>query len=256
MMWCTVDKITRKTVQNEDHIPNAEIKADVDCSSSSRGLFLGIIVLVAIVITTITFFVLVQTNTYTTHALKLGHITDITVYFIMIASIMLAFYRMHMLKYCNSGRRFEHSLLFCSLIGVFILCICNIIAGGFYHVVEQGVLLGLASIMQLIEASMQFIFLISANKRAAKTRDQEREKPGREFVTFVLICNIAVWGLSLFIAQRWSEHGIQTAFYGGVSWNIIMHVTEPLSLFFRFLSTVLLVNVWMYSWKSDTGSNS
>ena len=43
---------------------------------------------------------------------------------------------------------------------------------------------------------MQFIFLISAKKRAAKTRDQEREKPGREFVTFILICNIAVWGLS------------------------------------------------------------
>ena len=253
-MWCNVDKITSKAaLHDDDEEPNSENKADFDCSSSSRGLFLGIIVLVAIVITTITFFVLVQTSTYTTHALKLGHITDMTVYFIMMTSIMIAYYRMHVLKYYSSGRRFEHILLFSSLIGVYILCICNIIAGGFYHVVEHGLLLGISSILQIIEVSMQFIFLISANKRAAKTRDQEREKPGREFVTFVLICNIAVWGLNLFIAQRWNEHSIQTAFYGDVSWNIILHVTEPLSLFFRFLSTVLLVHVWVYSWKSDSG---
>ena len=244
---------TTKAVQDEHTEQTSDNKADFDCSSSSRGLFLGIIVLVAVVITTITFFVLVQTSTYTTHALKLGHINDITVYVIMMTSIILAYYRMHELRYFTPGRRFEHILLLCSLIGVFILCVCNTIAGGFYPIIEHGLLLGISSIMQIIETSMQFIFLLSAYKRAAKTRDQEIEKPGREFVTFVLICNIAVWGLNLFIAQRWNEHGIQTAFYGDVSWNIILHVTEPFSLFFRFLSTVLLVHVWVYSWKWDSG---
>lgn len=254
-MWSKVRKGTQYLPHSEQE-PVSETKADVDCSSSSRGLFVGIIVLVGIVITTITFFVLVQTTHYTTHALHLGHITDITVYVIMTTAIILAYYRMHVLRYCHQNSHFEHLLLFGSLVAVFILCVCNIIAGGFYPQVENGLLLGLASLMQLIEASMQFMFLVNATKRTAKTREQAKTKPGREFVTFILICNIAVWGLNLFIAQRWNEHGIQRMFYGEVSWNIVLHAAEPLSLFFRFLSTVLLVSVWMNSWKFDTAADT
>ena len=255
-MWYKISQKCVKRLPHEDQETKPANKTDVDCSSSSRGLFLGIIVLVAIVITAITFFVLVQTSAYTTHALQLEHTSDLIIYAIMTTSAILAYYRMLVLRYCYLGRCFEHVLLFVSLIAVFIVCICNIVAGGFYTDSQHGLLLGLANLMLIIQAAVQFTFLISAAKRTAKTREQERDKPGREFVTFLLICNIGVWGLNVFIFQRWSEHGIQRLFYGDVGWHVIEHITEPFLLFFRFLSTVLLVSVWMHSWKMTSSLDS
>ena len=253
MMCYKVSEKSAQMTYNEE-LPKTD-KTDVDCSSSSRGLFLGIIVLVAIVIMTITFFVLVQTNDFRVEALRLEHISDLVVYVIMTLSVIIAYYRMRILTYWYPGRQFEHVLLFISLIAVFILCICNMMAGAFYTEFKHGLLLGLSSLMHLIQASVQFLFLCNMTKRSAMTRDQAVNKAGREFVTFALICNIAVWGLNVFINQRWNEHDLQKAFYGDVSWNIIIHLTVPLSLFFRFLSIVLLVNVWMHSWNTCSDPN-
>ena len=238
-----------KKTQCAEQGPKTE-KTDVDCSSSSRGLFLGIIVLVAIVITTITFFVLVQIDAYKTEALRLEHLSDMIIYIIMTFAFILAYYRMRLLGNSNSKWRYEHVLLFISLIAVFVLCICNMIAGGFYVEPNHGLLLGLAGLTQLIEASVQFVFLRSMANRSCQNKDQEMEKAGREFVTFALICNIAVFGLNVFIQQRWNIHDLQEAFYGPICWTMIAHVTVPISLLYRFMSTVLLMDVWMYSWKT------
>ena len=116
--------------------------------------------------------------------------------------------------------------------------------------------------------------------RYAYTPEQVRNKPGREVVTFLLVCNLAMWaintletnradshpiqvrkrkftlfGFSFFIAQEylWFNYNLiflKVDFYGGTwAWPIITHISMPLAIFYRFHSTVCLCEVWKRSFK-------
>ena len=118
--------------------------------------------------------------------------------------------------------------------------------------------------------------------RYAYTPEQVRNKPGREVVTFLLVCNLAMWAINTLETNRADSHPIQVRkdkfilfgfsvlfcvqkvlydyeynlvflkvdFYGGTwAWPIITHISMPLAIFYRFHSTVCLCEVWKRSFK-------
>ena len=51
--------------------------------------------------------------------------------------------------------------------------------------------------------------IISLNLRYAYTPKQVRNKPGREVVTFLLVCNLAMWAINTLETNRADSHPIQ-----------------------------------------------
>lgn len=226
-------------------------RSQVDCSSSSRGLFLGIIIFVAAVIILITFFVLVRTEEFMSTAVRLDHLGDVAIFVVATIALIIAFHRTHGLRYSNQdqGVGFEEVLLVVSVVGVYILCISNIIAGVLTDVDHYGHLIILSSCLRACQASVQTLYLLYTTRKRVWKKDQEEQKTGREFVTFLLICNFAVWGMNIFEVQRSEANPVQAEFYGRVTWNVITHVSVPLAIFYRFHSTVCLANIWKHAWK-------
>lgn len=250
VMWYRLgEKRPKPNQESEDQRPKERL--NVDCSNSSRGLFLGIIVFVASVIILITFFVLVRTDMHMDVAVRLDHLGDVAIYVVTIVSVILAFHRTHGMRPSDKDQpsMFEDALLVLSLTGVFILCVSNVISGVLTTAKRHGHLIILSNSLKVIQGVVQTVFLLTTMHKCVRKREQAQKKPGREFVTFLLICNIAFWGTSIFEVQRSEANPVQADFYGPVAWNIITHISLPFSILFRFHSTVCLANIWKHAWK-------
>lgn len=50
---------------------------------------------------------------------------------------------------------------------------------------------------------------------------------------------------------KWDFFFFRYEFYGFILWNILNHVTLPLIMFYRFHSSVCLVDIWNYAYEPD-----
>ena len=93
----------------------------------------------------------------------------------------------------------------------------------------------------LIQSTLQSVFILDASKRKASTADQVlnclkyisrvkfgnnsraffppynvkvRRKPGREMVTFLLVCNFSMWAINTLETRRAESNPVQMSFYG------------------------------------------
>ena len=137
----------------------------------------------------------------------------------------------------------DNLLLILSQVGVFIYAAFSII--GTFHQLEDHLLAFLASLATLIQTTIQTVFILDAssrwvfdinllfieikdsnlyqsiilssftdiilllNLRYAYTPKQVRNKPGREVVTFLLVCNLAMWAINTLETNRADSHPIQ-----------------------------------------------
>jgi hypothetical protein len=50
-----------------------------------------------------------------------------------------------------------------------------------------------AEIMSLLQTSLQTLFILNVSWRRCRGQQQNRTKPGREIVTFLIVTNMALW---------------------------------------------------------------
>lgn len=177
------------------------------------------------------------------------HLSAVVIYVVTSIAVVLAFHRMQMLR-VNSDREIdlEESLLLLGLGGLYVYAFLSIISA----TLKEGpldYLVVLSSVFRVFQGSLQTVFLLSGMRKSSWRREQERQKPGREYVTFLLVSNIAMWGLNTFEIQRSHANPVQLEFFGPVAWTIFNHLSVPLTIFFRFHSTVCLSNIWKSAWK-------
>ena len=248
IMWQNVGKKGISYDQEE-----AKVKAkrlNLDCTGSSRGLFLGILVLVAVVITVIVFFVLGRSEKGREAAVMLEHFSEIIIYIITSVTVIIALYKMNRLRFMPGVvMDLEQNLIVVALAGIYIFSMLSIIAGSFVSGKIQSVLIIVSSVLRMFQATVQTIFMLNSLRRCAHLREHEKQKPGREFVTFLLMVNIAMWIINTFEVQQAEANPVQIDFYGVLSWNIFTHLSSPLAIFYRFHSTVCLSNIWKHAWK-------
>ncbi len=226
------------------------------CHKSNTGLFFGLIVLVVTCISAC-FFLLYDNTGYplTNHVSLLVYMGgDTTVTFAALIVVLLAFCRMQKLDKGNNGASTADKIfLFASLGGYLLLLIFIIIptlmAVNFTD--KQGIFaaaqVALSSVA-CIQALVQVMFILFGLRRTTTTRKQLKTKPGRSLVTFVLLCNLALWVVITFQLKEMHSSPIRT-FYGELPWQIIMHITFPLAAFFRFYSSVSLADIWLKAYK-------
>lgn len=242
-------RVNRKNEENPEQMRSNRMS--VDCGSSSRGLFVGILLFVGAVITMVAFYVLVHKENMTITALTLVHLSEITIYLLGVIASLAAAWRMRNLSY-HPGHAsvLENVLILISLTGVFIFCIFGIIAAIFHTKKGLANALSIASnLMMVFQSIIQTVFMVVAAELQAVTPEDVKRKPGREYVTFLILCNLSLWGINTFETQRAEHNPIQTDFYGHMAWAILTHISVPLGIFYRFHSTVCLSNIWKNAWK-------
>ncbi|XP_076344781.1 proton channel OtopLc-like isoform X2 [Tachypleus tridentatus] len=251
VMWKNIGKAQN----NVDNTNNASFFTrhrhhyTVDCTNANKGLFTGIIVLVLAIISLILFFVLINKEWYKNLAVMEAHVFELALYILTSIAVVVAIIQVKELKY-NPYRNIEldNILLIVAQSGLYVFTMFSII-GGHFTMDQNTVLVLLTAIACLIQATLQTIFILEASRRYCRNSDQMERKPGREMVTFLLVCNFAMWSINTLETRRGDSNPVQMHFYGFWAWTIITHVTTPLTIFFRFHSTVCLCDIWKRSYK-------
>ena len=253
MMWRNISKqpgiLGLDTTSNHSN-PQKRDQVSVDCSGANRGLFIGIFTLVAAIISTIVFFVLVERPEYVSSAVMVVHVSEIVLYCLTILAICLAAYKIRDMRFhARRDNVLDEILLLVALCGQYMFCVFSVVAGRYNSESYGGTLVMATSIVIMLQATMQTVFILNGIRRSSRRPYHESRKPGREYITFLLVCNIAMWGMNTFEALRSDANPITLQFYGFLPWSILIHISSPLAIFYRFHSTVCLANIWKNAYK-------
>ncbi|XP_064482148.1 proton channel OtopLc-like isoform X2 [Ornithodoros turicata] len=256
IMWKNVGSTKRAPTPDTSlqlHAPRQRHYYQVDCAKANKGLFTGILVLVLVIISLILFFVLINKPQYRNLAVMEAHIAELAVYLLASFATTIALFQVRELRY-NRHRNtdLDSILLIVAQSGLYLYTMFSIIGGHF--TLDQNTMLALLTALAcLIQGSLQSIFVLDASRRYVSNSDQAERKPGREMVTFLIVCNFSMWAINTLETRRADSNPVQMNFYGFWAWTIITHVTAPLTIFFRFHSTVCLCDIWKraYKVKSD-----
>lgn len=76
------------------------------------------------------------------------------------------------------------------------------------------------------------------------------KQSGRQLITFLLITNLTLWIIYTFEMQKLEASPVQLKRFGFTTWAIILRITLPLSIFYRFHSAISFAEVWKNSYKT------
>lgn len=233
-------------------LPYRKHQYNVDCSHATKGLFSGIMLLVMSIISVILFFVLVNKEENRILAIELAYVSELVLFVLTTIAVIVAM---------NSIRRFRRArhrknveldgiLLIMGQIGIYFFSVFSIVAAHRTHAIEfVNLFIIVTSIGRLLQATMQTMFILDASQRNASTLEQTQKKPGREMVTFLLVCNFAMWVNTTLETGRHNSNIIQLGYFGFWGWTTIARLSTPLAIFYRFHSTVCLCEIWKKVYK-------
>uniref|UniRef100_A0A182KGP6 Otopetrin n=1 Tax=Anopheles christyi TaxID=43041 RepID=A0A182KGP6_9DIPT len=224
----------------------------VDCVGASKGLFFGLLLLVGSLICLILFFVLVRHPQLSLLAIYLADVSHCALMVLAIFAIIIGFIRVQNLKFrCEEQSNLNDILLRISAFGLFVYSTFSVIAGSLNAFEsEPNLLVMVTGIVAVVQVVLQLLFIADVSRRRVHLPEHDRIKPGRQIVTFLLICNISMFAIYTFEAQKVFANPVQLDFYGFIAWSLIQRVTLPLCIFHRFHSAVTLAEVWKTTYKA------
>ena len=235
------------------------------CQKANSGLFPGLVVFTMVFVGMC--FTLYYNTSQSDHSTQqwvgmippkgLIHlVSDLAVNALSLLALLPAFYylrRMHFRSYLDS--RLDQNLLVIALAGYYLLLGFMAVAA-FSQMNEPfarqfGSMLGISCVLTFVQCTLQVCFIFDGLRRHVKNSAQAEQKPARSFVTFLLICNLAMWIINSFELKEAHGARIFTEFYGGLGWTIIMHICLPLAVYFRFHASVCLSDIWLHAYKLE-----
>ncbi|EDS26709.1 otopetrin [Culex quinquefasciatus] len=224
----------------------------VDCVGASKGLFFGLLLLVGSLICLILFFVLVRHPQLSLLAIYLADASHCILMVLAVFAIIIGFIRVQNLKFrCEEQSNLNDILLRISAFGLFIYSTFSVIAGSLNAMEsEPNLLVMVTGIVAVVQVIIQLLFIADVSRRRVHLPEHDRIKPGRQIVTFLLICNVSMFAIYTFEAQKVTSNPVQLEFYGFLAWSLIQRVTLPLCIFHRFHSAVTLAEIWKSTYKA------
>lgn len=228
--------------------------ASMDCEKANRGLFLGLLIGVITLIAIATFFVFEVRISDSETAIKVFFITEIALLVITTIGVILGYLRLSTLRFRSSRMiSLDSILLIIALSGTYVYLFLLLIssASGFEEFGLVAILSVICICMELVQLSVQAVFLLDGLCRSIKYEEQQTRKPGRAIVTFLLVCNLALWSVSSFEVKKTTVVPLHEKFFGLLAWNIIIHLCLPLLIFIRFHSVICLSEIWYDAYQKD-----
>lgn len=104
-------------------------------------------------------------------------------------------------------------LLRISAFGLFLYSVFSVIAGALnIHKEDQNLLVTVTSGVAILQVVLQLLFIADVSRRRVHLPEHDRTKPGRQIITFLLICNIAMIAIYTFEAQKVAANPVSHSF--------------------------------------------
>jgi len=227
--------------------------AKTNWSNSTVGTSLGSMVLFLIFFDLIMFF---SANHFEGEPIfeYLGKILHTFINFLAVFAAMMGFIQVQKLtdKYKNTSLENGVSIdMFLLNFGVFFIYIysCLTITVGVFNIDTSipGCVHILNGIMEIIAVTFQTILI---HQLLIKTIEGENAYlHGRQIVAFLSFVNFSIWLFYSFELPRSKASYSEAHFYGHLQWVWLQRITLPICIFYRFHSTVVLVDCWKHSYR-------
>ena len=224
-------------------------------AKAHRGLFMGVLVLAGIIISVVLFFYTLRERKEEESANMIYNVSDLTLNGLLLVAVIVG-----ISKSCRMGlsdekdNTIDNTLLVVSFTGLFMFDIFSVIYSICYIAfdmhTDSTIMETVAGLLSIVQGLLQTIFICDGLQRFALSKHQEREKPGRGTVTFMIIVNVGMWVFKT-LQVKIITQGPQEDFYGETPWRIILNISLPLMLFFRFHSSVCLADMYEESFKPE-----
>jgi len=148
-------------------------------------------------------------------AVFLADISHCAILLVSILAIFLGFLRVQKLKFHGEDQSvLGDALLRFAAIGMFAYSTFNIVAGILsVHTDPKNLLIMAVGGISIIQVMLQLLFITDAQRRRIHSNDHNSSKPGRQVVTFLLICNITMWIIFTFEVQKVKDSPVQLRFF-------------------------------------------
>ncbi|EZA59070.1 Otopetrin-3 [Ooceraea biroi] len=228
----------------------------IGCDGSSKGLFLGILCMVAGIVVILIFLVVREDENFpsaTLSWLTCGTLIGIlTLSSLMTASGLVQVRQISVVS--RAPAALDTLLSNVSLFGVqlysvftIVVCACSLAMSDHEETEDtraRHIMLLSTSILQLVQCFAQSTLIAETSRRTCITRFQMLAKPGRQVITFLLFSNAVLWAFDTVITQNWLSQELQLRFFGVLAWGVLSRIGLPLLIFYRFHSCVLLLEAW------------
>ncbi|XP_058800894.1 proton channel OtopLc-like isoform X2 [Phymastichus coffea] len=254
-------RLLRKKLHGARDAPGARL----GCDSSSKGLFLGILCMVAGIVVILIFLVIREDEHFTPATLSwltCGSLAGIlSLSSLVTCSGLLQVRRMSVVS--AAPAQLDSLLSNVALFGVqlysvftIVVCACSLHSledadgradGGGESLADlraRHTMLLAVSVLQLFQCFAQSTLIAEAAKRCCITRSQMTAKPARQIITYLLFSNAVLWAFDTVITQTWISQELQLNFFGILAWGVISRIGLPLLIFYRFHSCVMLLEAW------------
>lgn len=238
----------------------------MDCQAH-RGLFIGLLLLVLTLVAVSCYFVVSQnsfnsagSDKHQLYASFITYCTQLAVLAVSTSAVVIAAAKFRQLRFVPTADvdcpgpsiMLETSLLIAALAAVALLeCFRAVSAVISFtgssddaDIVVVGVLAVATAVSSFVQASVQTVFVVDALRRVVRTTGQQRRKPGRTIVTFLLLANVSLFVVTVFEVERPENRKLHSAVCGAMAWYIIERAAFPLIIFYRFHSVICLSNIW------------
>ncbi|GBM08065.1 Proton channel OtopLc [Araneus ventricosus] len=232
-------------IHNNDGIEEVTFHSNLiisaDCHASNKGLFAGLFILLSAIISIIVFFVAMSTKEYQQIGLSIHYFQEGILTVVTLICVLIAQRQLSKLDFNKHPIHFlDDVLLIVPLPFYFAQAIMTI----FSEYQKKSTIRIVMSILIPIQVILQTPFIIDGLRRCSNSQTLRYKKPGREVVTFLIVCNLATWIINTFEAKSVQSHYGLNAFFGEFVWMFVTHTCLPLMLFYRFHSSVCLADIW------------
>ena len=268
-IYCNVGSIIIKDENGTGEEKNmSEIDISVDCHKAHTGLFYGFMVFLGVISATVLY--IFYENAETQESLS-GHpdipmtqfiyiVTSICGNFLGLITLIPTVIRLCKLHFNNEvDSTLDQYLLVIAVAGYYMLF--GLIAMAAIESVNRpgdvgltATLLLVACILDFVQVTFQCITVIDGLHRRAGIHEHEQDKPGRSFVSFLVVLNMGLWIVNTFLSRSLHHMHLVSDFYGETAWGILFKIFMPLSIFFRFHSAVCFADIWQNAYKREKSS--
>ncbi|XP_050725831.1 proton channel OtopLc-like isoform X3 [Eriocheir sinensis] len=257
LLWENIGRFERHT-----HIPSVEVTYEedniksltsnliiyVDCHASNRGLFAGLLMTVATVISIILFFIFSASEDTRALGSYVNGASEVVLLTCMLVAGFFAFNSIRVLDMIKHGISAVDDILLyvclpCIFFYAFFIMVPSITNGNYLSVC--------VSILQVSQVILQTALMSDGLRRCSNSATLQHKKPGREVITYLVVANVAMWLLQTFEIKSSEGNSVFYAFYGKELWTLLSHLTLPLALFYRFHSSVCLADMWKASYEAE-----
>lgn len=242
-------KVTQDSDGTEDVSYESNLVIKADCHASNKGLFAGLLILLFSLITMIIFFITIGAgDAHKQLSIYVHHTQEVLLAGLILVMTILA-YRQTCRFDISPYKVASHTMDFVLLLIPIPFFLTNNVLALIAEVAFANWFRVFIMLLIIVQVIYQTFFIVDAMHRCSFSRKLRFKKPGREFVTFLILLNITSWIVYTFETKASEKLHNETSFYGENIWMILSHTTLPLMLFYRFHSSVCLADIWKFAYE-------